>query len=203
MSLLRSSAYVSDSAYQQHQGEKVILLSFASSPRQLEFTVHDSPINHCPRWFRATAAAKHQIQAPHLSERVTCQLLHWLQPHTDGLVGEQRRGGQRARHALHYADVLHALRHGERRHGVVPFEGTVAVYAATCRTGGSKALNARFDRTSWAKDAPVALPAPWIPTPVRYRARGSIERNKTGVTQKREQPRGHRAANIPCYNLQL
>jgi len=66
----------------------------------------------------------------------TCELLHGLEPDTDGLVGEQRGGGQRARHALHYANVLHALGHGERGHAVVSFEGTVAVYAATCRVGG-------------------------------------------------------------------
>lgn len=66
----------------------------------------------------------------------TCELLHGLQPHTDGLVGEQRGGGQRAGHALHDANVLHALGDGERGHAVVWFEGTVAVYAAACRTGG-------------------------------------------------------------------
>lgn len=66
----------------------------------------------------------------------TCELLHGLQPDTDGLVGEQRGGGQRAGHALHYTDVLHALGHGERGHSVVSFKGTVAVYAATCRMGG-------------------------------------------------------------------
>ena len=66
----------------------------------------------------------------------TCELLHRLQPDTDGLVGEQRGGGQRAWHALHYANVLHALGHGERGHSVVSLEGTVAVYAATCRMGG-------------------------------------------------------------------
>lgn len=66
----------------------------------------------------------------------TCELLHGLQPHADGLVGEQRGGGQRARHALHYANVLHALGHRERGHSVVGFKGTVAVYAATCRMGG-------------------------------------------------------------------
>lgn len=72
----------------------------------------------------------------------TCELLHRLQPDTDGLVGEQRGGGQRARHALHYANVLHALGHGERGHSVVSLEGTVAVYAATCRMGGG-------DKTVW------------------------------------------------------
>lgn len=68
----------------------------------------------------------------------TCEPLHGLQPHADGLVGEQRGGGQRARHTLHYANVLHALGHRERGHSVVGFEGTVAVYAATCRMGGGK-----------------------------------------------------------------
>lgn len=68
----------------------------------------------------------------------TCELLDRLQPHADGLVAEQRRGGQRARHALHDANVLHALGHGERRHSVVRFKGTIAVYAATCRTGGEQ-----------------------------------------------------------------
>lgn len=64
---------------------------------------------------------------------LTCEFLDRLQPHADGLVGEQRRGGQRARHALHNANVLHTLGHGERGHSVVRFKGTVAVYAATCR----------------------------------------------------------------------
>lgn len=73
------------------------------------------------------------LMAPH-----TCELLHGLQPHADGLVGEQRRGGQRARHALHDANVLHALGHGERGRSVVRFKGTVAVYAAACRIGGGK-----------------------------------------------------------------
>lgn len=67
----------------------------------------------------------------------TCELLHGLQSDTDGLVCEQWGGGQRAWHALHYANVLHALGHGEWGHGVVSFKGTVAVYAATCRTGGN------------------------------------------------------------------
>lgn len=73
-----------------------------------------------------------------LLRNFTCELLHGLQPHADGLVGEQRRGGQRARHALHDANVLHALGHRERGHGVVGFKGTVAVYAATCRMGGER-----------------------------------------------------------------
>lgn len=83
----------------------------------------------------------------HLHPRVlTCELLHGLQPDPDALVGEQRGGGQRARHALHHANVLHALRHGEWGHSVVSLEGTVAVYAATFRTGGdtrkqSKVIN--------------------------------------------------------------
>lgn len=77
---------------------------------------------------------------PHpLPPRVsTCELLHGLQPDSDALMGEQRGGGQGAGHALHHADVLHALRHGERGHSVVSLEGTVAVYAATFRTGGDK-----------------------------------------------------------------
>lgn len=64
---------------------------------------------------------------------LTCELLDRLQPHADGLVAEQRRGGQRARHALHNANVLQTLGHGERGRGVVRLKGTVAVYAATCR----------------------------------------------------------------------
>lgn len=64
---------------------------------------------------------------------LTCEFLDRLQPHADGLVGEQRRGGQRARHALHNANMLHTLGHGERGHSVVRFKGTITVYAATCR----------------------------------------------------------------------
>lgn len=79
-----------------------------------------------------------RVGPPSRSVSFTCELLHRLQPDADGLVGEQRGGGQRARHALHYANVLHALGHGERGHGVVSFKGTVAVYTATCRMGGEK-----------------------------------------------------------------
>lgn len=68
---------------------------------------------------------------------ITCELLHGLQSDTDGLVGEQRGGGQWAWHALHYTNVLHALGHGEWGHSVVSFKGTVAVYAATCRMWGN------------------------------------------------------------------
>lgn len=71
---------------------------------------------------------------------LTCELLHWLQPDTDGLMGEQRGGGQRAWHALHYANMLHALSHWKRGHVVVSFKGTVAVYAATCRMGGRNSI---------------------------------------------------------------
>lgn len=79
------------------------------------------------------------LLAPPTHYRVsTCELLHGLQPDADALVSKQRGGGQRAGHALHHANVLHALGHGERGHGVVSLKGTVAVYAATCRTGGDK-----------------------------------------------------------------
>ena len=70
---------------------------------------------------------------------VTCALAGMLQADADGLVSEQRGGGQGARHALHDADVLHALRDGERGNAVVSLEGTVAVYTATCRVGGHTA----------------------------------------------------------------
>lgn len=42
-----------------------------------------------------------------------------------GLVAEQRRGGQRARHALHQAEMLQALGHVEQQGGV-GLRGSVA-----------------------------------------------------------------------------
>ena len=66
----------------------------------------------------------------------TCDLLHGLQADVDGLVSQQGGGWQRAGHALHDADVLHALGHGQGGHAVVSVEGTVTVYTATCRRGG-------------------------------------------------------------------
>ena len=87
----------------------------------------------------------------------TCELLHGLQPDTDGLVGEQRGGGQRAGHALHDANVLHALGHGERRHRVVSFKGAVAVDAATCGTGGNTEYKNKHKRHSDTDTGTVCL----------------------------------------------
>lgn len=65
---------------------------------------------------------------------VTWQSLDGLQTHVEGLMGQQRRGGERARHALHDPNVLHALGHRERRDSVIPLEHTIALHGVTaCR----------------------------------------------------------------------
>ncbi len=81
-----------------------------------------------------TTAAHIPLHTHPNTSSVTWQSLERLETHVEGLVGQQRRRGERAWHTLHEPNVLHALGHRERRYTVIPLEHTLALHRVTfCR----------------------------------------------------------------------